>query len=104
MNFLFHRDCLPQAGNACHGRVLVEIGVHGFCDSARQRPVAAEVGKALSKIDSTFFGGQRRHDGKDGGAHLGQTAVEGGGVIDDGAHGAGDRGVGRKKRRLRFIV
>ena len=74
------RNGLAQRRHAGHGRVLVQAALHGVGHGIDQARVALEIGEALAQVDRTFFGGQRRHDGEDGGADVGQAALEGRGM------------------------
>jgi len=68
---------LAQQRDARHRRVLVQAVAHGRCDGVDQGRVAVEIGKALAQVHRACFLRQRRHDGEDGGAHLGQSAGQG---------------------------
>ena len=74
--FYFGSNCFAQGGPARHGRVLVVAGTHGVVDGIEQFGVAGKVGKALAQVDGLVLGRQCRHDGEDGGAHIGQLAGE----------------------------
>ena len=71
-------DGLSQRRNAGHRRVLIEALAHRARHRVDQCRIAVKIGKALSEIDRLVLGGQCRHHGKDGGAHLGQLRFEGG--------------------------
>ena len=88
---------LAQLRQAGHGRVLVVAGLHGGSDGINQPGVAAEVGEALAQVHRLVLGGQRRHGGEDGRAHMGQAAGEGGRAGRGRCHG-GDSG---KRERAR---
>ena len=83
----FGGDGFAQHGHARHGRVLVQAALHGSRHRVNQRRVTFEVWKALAQVDGVLFSGQRRHDGEDGGAHVGQAALQGGGVLAYGGEG-----------------
>ena len=70
------RHHFAQRGHARHRRVLVVAGLHGAVHAVEQGRVATEIRKALAQVDSFVLVGQRRHDGEDGGAHMGQAARE----------------------------
>ena len=92
---------LAQRGPARHGRVLVVTGAHGVVDSVEQPGVAAEVGEALAQIDGLVLGGQRRHDGENGGAHIGQLAGEVGSHDSLAMHGPGAQAPALEAGRIR---
>ncbi|KAB7603811.1 hypothetical protein ET532_011095, partial [Verminephrobacter sp. Larva24] len=70
---------------------------HGLGHGVQQSGVAGKVRKALAQVDGVVLGGQGRHDGEDGGAHLRQFVRQGrcaGGRAGLGgfSHGAWRRG------------
>ena len=77
-SFDFGGHGFAQRGHAGHGRVLVEAFAHGVVHQLGQARVTRKVRKALAEVDGFFFGGQGRHDGEDGGAHVGRLGEEGG--------------------------
>ena len=83
----FGGDGFAQHRHAGHGRVLVEAALHGSGHSVDQGRVAFKVWEALAQVDGVLFCGQRRHHREDGGADIGQAALQGGGVLAHGGEG-----------------
>jgi len=77
-SFDFGGHGFAQRGHAGHGRVLVEAFAHRVAHQLGQARLTRKVRKALAEVDGFFFGGQGRHDGEDGGAHVGRLGEEGG--------------------------
>ncbi len=67
---------LAQHRHAGHGRVLVQALLHGVRHRVHQTWITVEIREALAQVDRAFLGRQRRHDGEDGGADVGQAALE----------------------------
>ena len=72
-HLLAHR--LAQRGHASHGRVLVVASAHGGSYLVNERRVAGKVRKTLAQVHRLVLGCERRHDGKNRGAHVGQATL-----------------------------
>ena len=68
-------DGLAQRRHARHRRVLVVAGAHGAVQFVHQALRHREIRKALPQVDRAVLGGELRHHGEDGGAHLGQLGL-----------------------------
>ena len=73
---------------AMHGDVVWSVSAPTCVgDGLHQSGVTVKVRKTLAQIDGPFFCGQCRHDGKDGGADLGQFGLQRRGAWGRGVHG-----------------
>ena len=67
----------PQLGYTRHGRILIAVGEHLCVHEVRQPMVHRKTRKTLSQVEGAVLRGELRHDGEDGGAHVGQLAGAG---------------------------
>ena len=87
--FDFGSNGFAQGWPPTHGGVLVVACAHGAVHGIKQLGVAAKIREALAQIDGLVFSSQCRHDGEDGGAHIGQLAGESRSHGSLAMHGAG---------------